>query len=93
MMKTYTVTKARSEIFKIMEQVVAYNVPVQITTSKGNAVILSEDDYRAIEETLHLLSIPGMRESILEAAKTPDNEWRSEEDLPWNTGCGSQYKR
>jgi|LSQX01.2.fsa_nt_gb antitoxin YefM len=92
-MKTYTVTKARSEIFKIMEQVVVYNEPVQITTSKGNAVVLSEDDYRAIEETLHLLSVPGMRESILDAVRTPDSEWRSEDDLPWNTDCDSQHKR
>jgi hypothetical protein len=39
--------------------------PVQITGKRGNAVLLSEDDWRAIQETLHLVSIPGMRESIL----------------------------
>ena len=48
--------------------------PLQITGKRGNAVLLSEEDWRAIEETLHLVSIPGMRESILEGMATDVSE-------------------
>jgi PHD/YefM family antitoxin component YafN of YafNO toxin-antitoxin module len=50
----------------------------------GNAVLISEDDWNSIQETLYLLSIPGMRESILEAEKTPLDKWKNEEDLGWD---------
>lgn len=53
-------------------------------TKKGNAVLISEDDWNSIQETLYLLSIPGMRESILEAEKTPLDKWKNEEDLGWD---------
>lgn len=51
---------------------------VQITGMRGNAVLLSENDWRAIQETLHLISIPGMRESILEGMATPSSALSSE---------------
>ncbi len=51
---------------------------VQITGMRGNAVLLSEEDWRAIQETLHLISIPGMRESILEGMATPSSALSSE---------------
>lgn len=52
--------------------------PVQITGKRSNAVLLSEDDWRAIQETLHLVAIPGMRESILEGMATEVSELSSE---------------
>jgi antitoxin YefM len=52
--------------------------PVQITGKRSNAVLLSEDDWRAIQETLHLVSIPGLRESILEGMATEVSELSSE---------------
>ncbi len=52
--------------------------PVQITGKRSNAVLLSEDDWRAIQETLHLVAIPGMRESILEGMTTDVSELSSE---------------
>ena len=45
--------------------------PIQITASRGNAVLISEDDWRSIQETLHLLAIPGMRESIRKGMREP----------------------
>jgi len=51
---------------------------VQITGMRGNAVLLSENDWRAIQETLHLISIPGMRESILEGMATPSSALSNE---------------
>ena len=55
--------------------------PVQITGKRGSAVLVSEDDWRAIEETIHLMSIPGMTESIREGMDTPIEE--CVEELDW----------
>mgnify|MGYP002476723785 CR=1 FL=1 len=55
-------------------------LPVQITGKRGNAVLVGEDDWRAVQETLHLVSIPGMRESILEGMATPVDELADELD-------------
>ncbi|AZT89637.1 type II toxin-antitoxin system Phd/YefM family antitoxin [Caldicellulosiruptor changbaiensis] len=83
-MKTIPVTKVRQNIYKILEQVRISSEPIQITSKKGNVVLISEEDWNAIQETLYLLSIPNLRESILEADKVPLNEWQYEEDLGWD---------
>jgi len=64
-------TTARNNFFKLMEDVVATHDPIYITGKAGNVVIISEDDYRSIQETLYLISIPGMREKILRGLSTP----------------------
>jgi len=64
-MKTISATSARSDLYNVIASAVADHEPVQITGKRGNAVLLGEEDWRAIQETLHLLSIPNMRESIL----------------------------
>lgn len=79
-MKTISVTKARSNLYKLLEEARSSHEPIQITGKNGNAVLISEDDWRAIEETLYLLSIPGMRESIIEGGKTSHNECAKELD-------------
>jgi PHD/YefM family antitoxin component YafN of YafNO toxin-antitoxin module len=58
----------------LIDEVGDSHEPVQITGKRGNAVLLSESDWNAIQETLHLVSIPGMRESILEGLATPAEE-------------------
>ncbi len=65
-MTTLNVTEARANLYKLIDDASASHEPVVITGKRGNAVLLSEDDWNAINETLHLLSVPGMRESILE---------------------------
>ena len=65
-MTTLNVTEARANLYKLIDDTTASHEPVVITGKRGNAVLLSEDDWNAINETLHLLSVPGMRESILE---------------------------
>lgn len=65
-MNTLTATDARRSLYRLLDEVAASGEPVQITGRRANAVLLSEDDWRAIQETLYLLSIPGMRESIRE---------------------------
>jgi antitoxin YefM len=65
-MMTLNVTEARANLYKLIDDTTASHEPVVITGKRGNAVLLAEDDWNAINETLHLLSVPGMRESILE---------------------------
>lgn len=65
-MTTLNVTEARANLYKLIDDVTVNHEPVVITGKRGNAVLLAEDDWNAINETLHLLSVPGMRESILE---------------------------
>jgi len=65
-MTTLNVTEARANLYKLIDDTTVSHEPVVITGKRGNAVLLAEDDWNAINETLHLLSVPGMRESILE---------------------------
>jgi antitoxin YefM len=77
-MATVSATEARKRLYALIDEVAQSHEPVQITGKRGNAVLLSEDDWRAIQETLHLVSIPGMRESILEGIATDPSELSSE---------------
>lgn len=65
-MTSMSATEARKQLYKLLDDVAASHEPIEITGRRSNAVLVSEDDWRAVQETLHLLSIPGMRESILE---------------------------
>ena len=80
-MKTISVSKARASLYKLLKQTADSHEPIQIMGKKTNAVIVSEDDWRAIQETLYLLAIPGMRESIREGLATPLDECSRE--LEW----------
>ncbi len=73
-MTTLSATEARTNLYKLLNQVSETHEPVLITGKRGNAVLVAEEDWRAIQETLHLLSIPGMRESIIEGIATPTDE-------------------
>jgi len=64
-------TEARKRLYSLLDDVAASHEPIEISGRRSNAVLVSEDDWRAVQETLHLLSIPGMRESILEGVATP----------------------
>jgi len=75
------VTNARSKLYRLIDEVASSHEPVFISGKRANAVLISEDDWRAIQETLYLLSIPGMRESIREGLKTPVDE--CSEKLDW----------
>lgn len=74
-MTAISVTKARENIYQILSDVNNGCQPVTITNNRGkNGVLISEDDWNAIQETLYLNSIPGMTESIIEAGKEPLEE-------------------
>lgn len=61
-------------IYKLLDDAAISHEPIQITGKRSNAILVSESDWRAIQETLYLLSVPGMRESILSGMKTPVGE-------------------
>ena len=70
-MTTITATEARTNLYKLLDKVSESHEPIQITGKRNKAVLISEDDWRAIQETLYLHSVPGMTESIREGMKTP----------------------
>jgi prevent-host-death family protein len=80
-MKTLSATQARKEIYRLLDETSETHEPIQISGKRSNAVLISEDDWRAIQETLYITSIPGMQESIIEGLNTPIEE--TEEDLDW----------
>jgi prevent-host-death family protein len=70
-MTTITASRARSQLYRLLDQTAESHEPITITGKRHDAVLISEEDWRAIEETLYLLSIPGMRESIRKGMRTP----------------------
>lgn len=83
-MTAVTATKARENIYKLMQDVNSNCAPITITNTKGkNAVLIGEDDWKAIEETLYLMSIPGMAESIIEGGNTDISDCIDESEVKW----------
>ncbi len=80
-MATLTASEARTKLYRLIDEAAASHEPVLITGKRTNAVLVSEEDWRAIQETVYLLSIPGMRESIREGLNTPIAECAK--DLDW----------
>jgi prevent-host-death family protein len=74
-------TEARAKLYSLIDEAASTHQPILIRGKKGNAVLLSEEDWNAINETLYLLSIPGMRKSIIEGLATDTNQ--CSKDLDW----------
>lgn len=70
-MTTMTVTQVRANLFRLLDRAAQSHEPIHIMGRRQNGVLLSEEDFRAIQETLHLLSVPGMRKSLLRAKSAP----------------------
>jgi prevent-host-death family protein len=79
-MSSINITNARKDLYRIVESVNLSHEPVHITGKNSSAVLIGEDDWKSIEETLYLMSLPGMRESIIKGMKTPIEELDSELD-------------
>ena len=80
-MTTVNVTEARANLYKLIDDAAVSHEPVVITGKRGNAVLLAESDWNAINETLYLLSVPGMRESVLEGMR--ENIEDTSTELEW----------
>ena len=70
-MTTLSASEARKRLYNLVDEVKESHAPIQIVGKRSSAVLVSEEDWKAIEETLYLVSIPGMRESIKKGIKTP----------------------
>ena len=81
MTKVLTVSEARKNIYNLMDETAQSHEPILITGKRNNVVMLSQEDWNAIEETLYLNSIPNMASSIKEAMSAPDSEFI--ENIEW----------
>jgi antitoxin YefM len=82
-MRTIPISNVRTKLFQIVDDATVTHEPLLIKGKRNNAVIISEDDWNAIQETLYILSVPGMREAITDSSNTPISEYCYEKDLPW----------
>ena len=80
-MTTVTATEARANLYRLIDEAATSHQPLLISGKRNRAVLVSEEDWTAIQETLHLLSVPGMRESIREGMAEPVDE--CSEGLDW----------
>jgi prevent-host-death family protein len=80
-MTTLSASEARKQLYNLVDEVKDTHQPVQIIGKRSSAVLVSEEDWRAIEETLCLTAIPGMRESIKKGLKTPID--KCDKELKW----------
>ena len=80
-MPILTATEARSKLYRLIDETASSHEPIVITGKRSSAVLISEDDWRSIQETLFLLNIPKMRESIRQGLATPLEE--CSEDIEW----------
>lgn len=80
-MKSVSATEARKSLYRLLDEVAVTSEPVQITGRRASAVLVSEEDWRALEETVYLMSIPGIAASIREGMRTPIED--CVEELDW----------
>ena len=82
-MTAINITNARKELYNLVENVNLYNEPALIVSKKGNAVLVSEDYWNALQETVYLNSIPGMAQSLIEGRDTPIEQCVAEDEVEW----------
>jgi PHD/YefM family antitoxin component YafN of YafNO toxin-antitoxin module len=80
-MKNLTATEARKSLYRLIDEVTVTSEPIQINGKRSSAILIARDDWEALQDTVHLLSIPGMRESIREGLETPIED--CVEELDW----------
>ena len=79
-MHRLTANEARATLYRLIDEVAELHVPIRITGKRNSAILISEADWTAIQETVYLLSVPGMRESIKEGIESPVEECVMEHD-------------
>ena len=76
-------TNFRKDIYALLEQTINYNEPINISTKNGNAVVLSEEDYNSLIETLYITSVPNLKEELIKRASDSEDEFVSEDEVKW----------
>ena len=80
-MTNINVTNFRKNIYELLDQTIKYNEPINNSTKNGNAILISEEDYNNLMETLYISSIPGLKEDIIKGMKEDIDECISEEEV------------
>jgi antitoxin YefM len=79
-MSTLTASEARAKLYRLIDEAAESHIPIRITGKRNSAVLVSEKDWAAMQETVYLLSVPGMRESIREGMESPIDACATELD-------------
>ena len=82
-MTNTNVTNFRKSIYSMLENAIKYNEPINISTKNGNAVVLSEEDYNSLMETLYISSVPSLKEEIINRGNSSDEDFVSEDEVEW----------
>ena len=82
-MTNINITNFRKDIYALLEQTINYNEPINISTKNGNAVVLSEEDYNSLIETLYITSVPNLKEELIKRANDNEEEFVSEDEVEW----------
>ena len=82
-MTNINITNFRKDIYSLLEQTINFNEPINISTKNGNAVVLSEEDYNSLIETLYIMSVPNLKDEIINRANDKDENFISEEEVEW----------
>lgn len=82
-MTNTNITNFRKDIYEMLEQTIKYNEPINISTKNGNAVVLSEEDYNGLMETVYLSSIPKMKDKLIKGKNTPLENCVAEDEVEW----------
>lgn len=82
-MTNINITNFRKDIYELLERTIKFNEPINITTKNGNAVVISEEDYNGLMETVYLLNAPEMKEKLLKGKETKIEDCVAEEEVEW----------
>ena len=82
-MTNTNITNFRKDIYKILENTIKYNEPINISTKNGNAVVLSEEDYNNLIETLYISSIPKLKEELIKRKNSSNDDFVKEDEVDW----------
>ena len=82
-MTNTNITNFRKNLFDYMNQAINFGEGINVSSKSGNAVVMSEEDYKSLMATVELLSIPGMKEKLLEGKNTPISECIPEDEVKW----------
>mgnify|MGYP001853775741 CR=1 FL=1 len=82
-MTNTNITNFRKDIYELLETTIKYNEPINVSTKNGNAIVLSEEDYNGLIETVNLLNVQGMKEKLLKGKEEKIEDCVSEEEVEW----------
>jgi antitoxin YefM len=82
-MQSINVTSARSNLYNLVKATIESHEPFTVTSKEGEVIVMSKEDYEAIQETLYLLTNKGLAKEALKAKTAPDSDFTSRDKLPW----------